>query len=249
MNGTNKTLRLFKDNKPIAFDDMKEIINKLKNVIKESNFWNSKQENEQVDNARETLKNHILKLRYNEVKNALDKKAEQAIDLQVQKTDMNNISHALFLGNHASCCTAIGSGCNEWTAPNYIKNKCISSIEITDGNSFVGNTMCYIAKVDGETSLVLDNIEMKPKYQFNDNIRDAIIAYSKQLCAEIGKPDMPIYAGPNKHKVNLDMFELKERNMKIVGSTGYDEIYLDFDACRHTVDPDKGFEISMYKLS
>ena len=76
-------------------------------------------------------------------------KKNEETNIEVRKTDMNDIAHSLFLGNHASCCTAIGDGCNSWSAPYYIINKCISSIEIVDGKQSIGNTMCYIAKVDG----------------------------------------------------------------------------------------------------
>ena len=46
--------------------------------------------------------------------------------IKVQKADMNDIKHSLFLGNYASCCTAVGSGANQESAPNYVINKMIS---------------------------------------------------------------------------------------------------------------------------
>ena len=173
----------------------------MKSVLEREEFWSKATENEEIEQAKETFLTHILKMRENEYKNAENMKNNETAALEVHKTDMNNISHALFLGNHASCCTAVGSGCNEWSAPSYVMNKCISSIEVMDGKDFVGNTMCYIAKVDGEPALVLDNIEMNTKYQHNDKIRDAIFEYAQKLCKEIGKPELPIYAGPYRHKV------------------------------------------------
>lgn len=107
-------------------------------------------------------------------------------------------------------------------------NKCISSIEVMDGKDFVGNTMCYIAKVDGEPALVLDNIEMNTKYQYNDKIRDAIFEYAQKLCKEIGKPELPIYAGPYRHKVNMEHFPFKEHNITIIGSSGGYDVYVDY---------------------
>lgn len=248
-NGNEKKLRLYKNGKPIVFEDMKSIIQIFKTVMSEDKFWTTKQNDKQIENARVTMKDHILQIRYNEVKNALNKKSDKSVKLKIQKADMNNIQHALFLGNDASCCTKVGDGSNEWTAPNYIKNKLVSAIEIIAGENSIGNTMCYIAKVNGKESLILDNIEIKPKYQFNDNIRDAIIKYSKQLCLEIGKPNMPIYAGPNRHKVNFDDFELKQETMQIIGSTGDDEIYLDFNADENVITGNENFEVRLYKLN
>lgn len=236
LNGSKKVLRLYKNNNPVEFEDLHKIIKLIKEEINTNEFWNKKSDDIAIDNARETIKNHILKLRYNEVKTALNKKADKDINLVVQKADMNDITHALFLGNDAACCTAVGTGCNEWSAPNYIKNKLISAIEVKDGETYAGNTMMYVINVDGKPALLLDNIELKPKYQFNDKIRDAIFDYAKIVAKEIGIPDMQIYAGPNRHKVNMDNYELKEKIFAIVGSTGEDEIYLDFDTDSHIID-------------
>lgn len=247
-NGTKKVLRLYKNDTPIVFDDMGKIIKILKNELNIKDFWNKKHDAENVNKAKETIKNHILKMRYKEVKNASEKKTDKVINLQIQKADMNDISHALFLGNDSSCCTAVGTGINMWTAPNYIKNKLISCIEVKDGDNYAGNTMCFIAKINGEASLVLDNIELKPKYQFNDNIRDALIEYAKVITKELGKPDMPIYAGPNRHKVNLDSFPMNSETFSIIGSTGDDEIYLDFDSDAQQIDEENEFTCELYRI-
>lgn len=227
-NGLKNITRIYKDGNPLSFEDVGEAISAIKEVFNTENFWNQKQNDETVESARQTILNHILKLRENEFKNAQNLKSGEISRLEIHKTDMNDISHSLFLGNHASCCTAVGTGCNSWSAPAYILNKCISSIEVEDENNFVGNTMCYIAKVDGKPALVLDNIELNPKYQFNDKIRDAIFDYAQKLCKEIGKPDLPIYAGPFRHKVNLEHYPVKQHIIQIIGSTGDDEVYIDF---------------------
>ena len=97
--------------------------------------------------------------------------------------------------------------------------------------------------------MILDNIEMKSKYQFNNAIRDAFFEYARKLCAEIGKPCMPIYAGPNRHKVDMTGFEIKERKMKIAGHTGEYPIYLDFDADSHGIDGNGTFSVDLYRIS
>ena len=109
--------------------------------------------------------------------------------------------------------------------------------------------MIYLAKVDGELSLVLDNIEMKAKYQYNNAIRDAFFEYARKLCTEIGKPNMPIYAGPNRHKVEMKGFEIKEREMAIIGDSGTQQVYLDFDADGHFISQNIKYKVELYKIS
>lgn len=126
-------------------------------------------------------------------------------------------------------------GINSWSAPAYIMNKCISSIEIKDGSKFVGNTMCYIAKVDEKPALVLDNIELETQYQYNDKIKDAIIEYAKKLTREIGQPQMPIYAGPYRHKVDFSEYPYAKHYVNILGKT-FDEVYIDYLASGKVID-------------
>ena len=187
-------------------------------------------------------------MRYQEMRSANQKMDEKPMQMSVRKVDMNNVEHALFLGNHAGCCTAVGSGFNQWTAPNYVMCKLISAIEVLDGKEPIGNTMCYIAEIDGKPSLILDNIELRAKYQYNDEIRDSIFDYAKKITEEIGKPDMPIYAGPNRHKVNMDGFQLNKKDFRIIGSTGTGQLYFDFDADAHSIDGTEVFEAELYKI-
>ena len=152
-------------------------------------------------------------------------------DITIKKVDMNDISHSLFLGNDSSCCTAIGSF-NDWTAPNYIKNKMVQAIELTDGNEPIGNSMMYLIATASDNqvkpALLIDNIELKPKYQYNDKLEDGIIKYGKNFCKMLGRPDMDIYAGPNRHKLNMDNFEISNESFQMFGDTYGDPIYLDF---------------------
>ena len=145
---------------------------------------------------------------------------------------MDDIPHSLFLGNDSSCCTAIGSF-NDWTAPNYIKNKMVQAIELTDGKESIGNSMMYLISTPNEAgelkpALLVDNIELKPKYQYNDKLEDGIVKYCKNFCKKLGKTDMEIYAGPNRHKLNMDNFELTPTRFQIIGDTCGDDVYLDF---------------------
>lgn len=247
-NGQKTVRRLYYGGEPIKFDRLGKAIEAIKCFMNKEDFWNTSSDDKKVENARTTLLNHMLKLRANDYKNAQNMKNDGEVELEVHQTDMNNISHALFLGNHAGCCTAVGTGCNEWSAPTYIMNKCISGIEVMDGKEFVGNTMCYIADVDEEEALVLDNIELSAKYQYNDAIRDAIIEYAKKLTGEIGRPDLPIYAGPYRHKVDLENFEFQPHEVQILGSTGDDEVYIDFLTDGMQIEGDESECVWLYRL-
>lgn len=245
----NKTaLKLYKDNHPVEFDELPLLFSTIKNFIKNDSLWNTKSKNPNIENAKNTAKNHILNMRFKEMRLANQKLDDEPLQITVQKADMNNVEHALFLGNHSGCCTAVGFGNNQWTAPNYVMCKMISAIEVLDGKEPIGNTMCYIAEIDGKPSLILDNIELQAKYQYNDEIRDMLIEYAKKMTAEIGNPDMPIYAGPNRHKVDFDNFELINKDFRIIGSTGNGSIYLDFDAEEHEIDGTEIFNSELYKL-
>lgn len=245
---TTITKKMTRYNKPVVFDDLQEIISTIKKVITENEFWTNPNENEKVDAARITMYNHLMKLRDNEIKNAKNLKSDRISDIHVRKADMNDIGYSLFLGNYASCCTAIGSSIgNDFAAPRYIMDKFISAIEVLDDKTPVGNTMCYFANVDGKLALVLDNIELQTKYQNNDGIRDAIIQAAENICKSVGKPDLPIYAGPYRHKVDLSQNEFKERQLQILGDSWCEQTYLDFIGAI-AVTPYITYTTELYKL-
>lgn len=158
--------------------------------------------------------------------------------LTVKKVDMNNIAKALFLGNEVSCCTRIGSGAKQETAPNYIMNKLIGAIEVLDSDIPIGNTMCYFAKVNDETALILDNIELLPEYRNNDIVRDAIFQYARKLCAEVGKPDIPVYVSGHRNKISLKDLKTEELPMLIIGNSGENNVYVDFTTSYLRIDSD-----------
>ena len=125
----------------------------------------------------------------------------------------------------------------------------VQAIELKDGENSIGNTMMYVAKIDEKPALLLDNIELKPKYQYNDKIEDGIVNFAKMVTKDLGKPDMPIYAGSNRHKLNMKNFELVEKNdFNLVGTTHDDPIYLDFVTEGRNVIPSTCFNETLYKL-
>lgn len=243
-----EVMHLFKNDNRIEFKDLSEIINIIKNTMNAGEFWFNNDGSANVRRAKDTIRNHIMKLRYNEIKEASALKSETETDIEVHKTDMNNIAHSLFLGNQSGCCTAVGSAYgNDYAAPRYILDKCIQAIEVMDGKEFVGNTMCYIAEVNGKPSLILDNIELTTKYQYNDSIRDAIFEYAKILCEDIGKPDMPIFAGPFRHKVNMDLYNVRTRYLNIVGDTNGNVTYVDYCGDK-VIDGVSADSVRLYKI-
>ena len=241
--------KLYKDGQLITFKDLPVIISKIKESMNENQFWTQAHPDKVINDIKNTMYNHIMKLRDVEIKNAVNLKENQVSNLEIHQVDMNDISHALFLGNHGHCCTAVGTGMNQFSAPTYIMNKCISGIEIMDGDQFVGNTMCYIAKVDGKTSLVLDNIEVAQRYQDNDQIRDAFMEYARDLCKRIGKPDMPIYAGPYRHKFDMNIYKQSQKMVEIQGSSGDQEVYIDYFTDGKIIDNKKKDRVPLFRIS
>ena len=76
-----------------------------------------------------------------------------------------------------------------------------------------------------------------------------IIDYAKQLPKKIGQPNIPIYAGPGMHKVDMSNYPLNKYNMEILGKTAENgSVYLDFDGEQHDIE--NVIELTdLYKLS
>lgn len=244
--GTKTVVKLFKNGEHIKFEDLSLLIKIISEVINTEKSWTAK-DSESVEIAKNTLKNHLAS-RKNEMRSIAKDIDDKPMQMTVRKVDMNNVEYALFLGNHASCCTAVGTGVNQWTAPIYVSCKMISAIEVLDGDVPIGNTMCFIAKIDGKPALVLDNIELKARYQYNDEIRDSIIDYAQKLAKELGQPNMAIYAGANRHKVNFENFPLDVETFKIVGSSGNAQMYFDFDTDAYDINGKDVFEAELYRI-
>lgn len=225
------------DGKELEYSDLSKVIAVIKSEFNTNPFWFEENKNEKIDDARDTIYNHFMYQRKQEIDSAKKLKDTEVVDIKVQKVDMSDIKYSLCLGNHSHCCTALGSQANEWTAPLYILSRCISAIEVIANGEPVGNTMMYMAEVNGKLSLVLDNIELQTKFQNNDKIKEMIVNYAKKVCNEVGKPDIPIYAGPGLHKVDMTEYNLiKDVEMVIIGATPENGgVYLDFDCDQHDI--------------
>ena len=226
-NGHSKVLKIYRNDKPINIDDTVEFLKVFSSLVEKRDFWKKERKDSEIELARITLLDHILKRRSEEIKKArINYNILKSKELVIKKVDMDNIKKSLFLGNDAGCCTAT-NGCNSWSASSYILNKCIQAIEFKCDNISIGNTMCFIANVNNKLSLILDNIEIKSEYQYSDELRDAIIEFAQKLCTKLGNPNMSIYAGANSHKVNFETFPvIKNCTIKPIGETdGF--VYID----------------------
>jgi hypothetical protein len=206
----NKLIQLLLDNPDKT---NLEIFNELpKNIQTRLDF-----ENYGIDYNKWVSYNPKSKIEYN-----IDKKNK----LVAQKVDMNNIPKALFIGDESSCCTRV-NGVFAKSIVNYITSKMIQAIEVCHNDMPIANTMCYFAKINEEPVLILDNIEVLPQYHKDNNVRDAIFEYAKQIVKEIGCPNMPIMLSDKRNDISTNEYQPYYYSMNIIGTTTEDAIYLD----------------------
>ena len=244
------SLKLFKENQPVSFKDLPPLINALTDFIKKDALWNSPDKSIKANIAKKTIEFYIKGIKEKMILASNEPKTGD-IKITVQHVDMNNITHSLFLGNDASCCMAVGSGFRQSVAPNYIMNKMITAIEILSNNRPIGNTMCYIAEIDKKPALVLDNIEIKQDFRFcdiNNSIKETLLAYAKQFGNELGIESSSIYIGANRNKINLNDYPILRKDIKIIGSSGEDKIYIDSISKETTVDEKNSYQTLLYKI-
>ena len=147
--------------------------------------------------------------------------------ITAKKVDMNNIPHSIFLGEDTHCCTKITGGQAE-SAVTYISSKMIQAIEVLHNNIPVANVMCYIAKVNGVPSLILDNIETKPQYQKDEIVKIAIFSYAEKLAKDISETELTILLGYKRNDIDTNELNAGVYNISLVGDSGPEKIYLDF---------------------
>ena len=234
LTGSEYKNKLYNGDKPVEFKDLSKIYKIINTEVNSNSDWSKN------NRITKTFLSHIDS-RHEEMKRIRQLKSDETIDITIQKADMDDIPHSLFLGNDASCCTAVGSF-NDFSAPNYIMTKAVQCIELKDKDEYIGNSMIYIAKINNKPALLIDNIELKPKYQYNDDIENGIIQFSKNLTKSLGKPDMPIYAGPNRHKLDMKNFESVNETFNLVGSSNYIPVYLDFISNSSNIDSQNKYE-------
>lgn len=264
---------LCKDDKSLSLNELKKSLKIIKQIFDEDNLEqldkiletqisencdgsqiNSTQAHDEfpkiyINSDSFNTFNNLIQKCYQKTKNVEALKSKNNIELVTRKVDMNDIKHSLFLGNHAHCCTAVGNvGVHQGSAPLYIKNKMFSAIELIANGESVGNSMCFVAKVDDKLALVLDNIELKAEYRYNNLIRDLIISYAKKISNELGIPFGKVYIGGEREKINLNQFVLKRHNIQILGNTSEDLVYIDIFSRRVRVKEDEIMSANLYEI-
>lgn len=249
-NAVKGLMKLYKDDRPISFNDLSPLIDLLTNFMKKDSVWNGADKSMQAGLAKKTIENSIKDIKPRISLATLEPRTNDA-QITVQQVDMNNVAHSLFLGNDASCCMSIGSGFKQDIAPNYIMNKMLSAIEILIDGKNVGNTMCYIAEINKKPALVLDNVELKQECRnsnLNDAIRDSIIEYAKKYAKELGVDEMSVYAGFKRNKVSLRDYSLGYEDARIVGTSGDDVIYIDSIPKQDKFNDEQRYRILLYRI-
>ena len=216
-----------------------------------NDFWKLPNKDDVIDEAKSAIEVLLLDNCFKEYRAITMRKGDVPKTLRIKKVDMNNIEHSYFLGNHAgNCCTAVGNGLNQDSAPSYVLNNLFSAIEVLDEGEPVGNTMCYFINVSGKPALMVDNIGLKDEYKYVDGIRDAIIEYAKQIGKEVGIENLPIYASANPHGVDMDKFPKKVYPFSIIGETieGV-PAYFDFETDFCELTKDSQFVAKLHKIN
>ena len=153
------------------------------------------------------------------------------------------------MGNEVGCCTKIG-GSKEKESIVYAKNKMFSAIEVLDGKNSAGNTMGFFALVNGKLSYIIDNIELKSEYAYQNPIRDAIIKCARKIVENAGCKDAPIYLSTLRNKVLTNDLPLNHYKVKILGDTGEDQAYFDFQSLTTNIhDKIPTFNRTLYSVS
>ena len=247
----NGSIKLYKDEKPLKFEDVGEFFNLVLKELSMNDFWKLPNKDDVIDEAKSTIEVLLLDNCFKEYRAITTRKGDVPKTLRIKKVDMNNIEHSYFLGNHAgNCCTAVGNGLNQDSAPSYVLNNLFSAIEVLDEGEPVGNTMCYFINVSGKPALMIDNIGLKDEYKYVDGIRDAIIEYAKQIGKEVGIENLPIYASANPHGVDMDKFPKKVYSFSIIGETieGL-PAYFDFESDFCELKKDSQFVAKLHKIN
>ena len=174
---------------------------------------------------------------------------DEDTNISARKVDMNNVLKSLTLGNEVGCCTKIG-GSKEKESIVYAKNKMFSAIEVLDGKNSAGNTMGFFALVNGKLSYIIDNIELKSEYAYQNPIRDAIIKCARKIVENAGCKDAPIYLSTLRNKVLTNDLPLNYYDVKILGDTGEDKAYFDFQSLTANIhDKIPTFNRTLYSVS
>ena len=237
-----KLLQILEDNNidTASQKDLPKIIKLIEKELEINEYW--------YENSPDikTFKDHIQihKKNIHDVEHLKDITEE----LYVRLWDNDDIGRNIFFGNHVGCCTSIGSF-NAFAAPQHLMNAFVNGIEIVGkyGNS-MGNSMCYFAKVDGQLTFIIDSFEANGKLGAAPEVTDAIIAYAKKVCAEMGQPNANIMFGPNYNKIDFTRcIKTEGHKIEIIGNAPI-ETYIDAIGGLEEINQKVYLEKSMFEV-
>ena len=148
----------------------------------------------------------------------------------------------LFWGSKTTCCTAL-DGTNGASMATYILNKAYNIVELCDDatGDVVGMSRVFMAKVDGEPALIMDNIELNNKFIKNmdfDNdvkvIRDNFFRYMNKYAEKITGNKMAkvyFYAG-DQNTPNIDLRKVS-KVIDFIGNIHRDDVYVNAACCSY----------------
>ena len=210
----------------------------VKNIIEQLNdVWTRAKRNLDNPNKAQSAKNTLTVLdhfyqRLEDIKQISDEKIEKPIDLTIKMWDRNP-PHDLFQGNYSTCCIGMGRG-NGSAMPYYLTNTVFNMIELVDNKTgeTIGNALCYFAKVNGETSFVIDNIEInnakQPSCQTGEKLKSAIVQYASNIAKSVtGKDNTLIYMGTSYNDVPTDNLKKEKQVFDIIGKLTGESNYID----------------------
>ena len=117
----------------------------------------------------------------------------------------------MFDGNYTTCCTGIDKDQGE-SFPHYLTNTCTTTLEVrNEKNKVIAMSRILMAKVNGELSMVVENIEVNNKmvkhYLYDDEtkykFREMIFDYARKFAKNINNTDkeIPVYFCGRYYKV------------------------------------------------
>ncbi len=139
----------------------------------------------------------------------------------------------LFMGDRTSCCTALSGGSNGASTPIYLLNSAFNVVEVKDEqDNIIAMSRIYMAEIDNEPSLVMDNIEINGAFfkELDPNdlkkLRDVFFSYIKHYANNINlKNLMNVYFSTSyTHVPNTDLEKVK-KNINFIGEISSPECY------------------------
>lgn len=118
---------------------------------------------------------------------------------------------SIFDGNYTTCCTGIDKDQGE-SFLHFMTNTASTTLEVrTEKNKVIAMSRILMVKIDGELSMVIENIEMNNKmvkhYLYNDEtkykLREMIFDYARQFAKEINNTnkEIPVYFSGKYYKI------------------------------------------------